>query len=179
LKTKNLVFDGVAIVHGPSLALSFSFFPLSLSLSASCHLHTNLFARAGGTNRNDVADYLAWRAGVFLNGVDRSLVVASPRRATFYTYICSSIMSSVNNHRAWHARTRPGLRAMLTGLCGKSWRQKYLPSGDSYIRESTSSIGSRRVSSFLCRASPTIGNFYGSPTVIFLSLINAYKLEYK
>jgi len=66
---------------------------------------------------------------------------------------------------------------MLTGLCGKSWRQKYLPSGDSYIRESTSSIGSRRVSSFLCRASPTIGNFYGSPTVISLNLINTYKLE--
>lgn len=76
-----------------------------------------------------------------------------------------------------HAASLAGLRAMLTGLCGKSWRQKYLPSGDSYIRESTSSIGSRRVSSFLCRASPTIGNLYGSPAVIPLGLINTYKLE--
>lgn len=76
-----------------------------------------------------------------------------------------------------HAASLAGLRAMLTGLCGKSWRQKYLPSGDSYIRESTPSIGSRRVSSFLCRASPTIGNLYGLSAVIPLGLINTCKLE--
>lgn len=73
-----------------------------------------------------------------------------------------------------HAASLAGLRAMLTGLCGKSWRQKYLPSGDSYIRESTPSIGGRRVTSFLCR---TIGNLYGLSAVIPLSVISTYKLE--
>lgn len=89
---------------------------------------------------NDVADYSAWtvRASSWMEPSVLSRVTSLVARRTLYIY--SPIMPSVNNHRTARthaARSRAGLRTMLTGLCarGKSWRQKYLPSGDVYMWE--------------------------------------------
>lgn len=104
-------------------------------------------------------------------------------------------MPSVNNHRALkrgthagtHAGTRRrargcagrpiGLRAMLTtGLCGKSWRQKYLPSdgGELYAREHSAD---RKLT--YCRFSYRArrSDYRSSRHRIPLGLINTYKLE--
>jgi len=106
------------------------------------HLHTNLFARAGGANRcrlqrQTTSPIIQARPGA--RGQRERLREWSPPRcresrvaARRALDIRSPIMSSVNNHCA--ARTHAGLRTMLTAAFarGKTWRQKYLPSGDVY-----------------------------------------------
>jgi len=112
--------------HGSAAAAHGGPVPLSV-----VHLHTNLFARAGGANRcrlqrRTTSPIIQARPGAW-DQRERLREWSLPRSresrvaARRALDIRSPIMSSVNNHRAarTHAAGLAGLRAMLTGLCAR------------------------------------------------------------
>jgi len=147
----------------------------SLSRSLLVHLHTNLFARAGGANRcrlqrQTTSPIIQARPGA--RGQRERLREWSPPRcresrvaARRALDIRSPIMSSVNNHCA--ARTHAGLRTMLTGLCArKNLAPKIFAVRRRLYVRALGRERVRRVFSFLCRAVPTIGNLDAIPEIL-------------